>query len=353
VLVLDNIIFSLQSAGGISTYWGEIIKRLMIREENVIYFEKRNKNIVRKRLNIRPVEESFIPIPILRYLPFLWCPRKKFLFHSSYYRVSLNRYAKNIVTVHDFTYEHFSKGIKRFIHHFQKKIAINKAAKIICVSNNTLNDLLFFFPGVDKKKVVVIHNGVNDVFKKNEYRDLPVVCRDLCGRKYILFVGERRGYKNFEIAIKVVERLSEYILVCIGSKDLSMKEKRIVSKIDDRFFLFKSLSSEDLCSLYQNAFVLLYPSSYEGFGIPVVESMMAGCPVVAVNKSSIPEIAGDAALLVNEITVDAFCQEIKKLEDPIFRRELVRKGKKNANRFSWDICFEKTYAVYKELLRDI
>jgi mannosyltransferase len=97
----------------------------------------------------------------------------------------------------------------------------------------------------------------------------------------------------------------------------------------------------------------LYPSSYEGFGIPVVESMMAGCPVVAVNKSSIPEIAGDAALLVNEITVDAFCQEIKKLEDPIFRRELVRKGKKNANRFSWDICFEKTYAVYKELLRDI
>jgi mannosyltransferase len=99
------------------------------------------------------------------------------------------------------------------------------------------------------------------------------------------------------------------------------------------------------------SFCLLYPSSHEGFGIPIIESMKAGCPVISINKSSIPEISGNAAILVNGINKKKFIQSIKLLQNKNLRDKYISKGLKQAKKFSWDKCFKETLKFYSEVYK--
>ncbi|WP_035589114.1 glycosyltransferase family 4 protein [Hippea jasoniae] len=349
-IIYDNIIFSLQKAGGISIYWYELIKRLQ-RKDNIIFFEKDNENIFRKKLNIKTQNEIKLPVKILRYLPFLKKLPEKSIFHSSYYRVSLQKDVLNIVTVHDFTYEFFRKGIAKTVHSLQKGFTIKKADGIICVSKNTKKDLLKFYPEIDESKIKVIYNGVGDEFKvlesKREYlqKHFPY----LQNKKYILYIGDRSEYKNFHIVVEVVKKLEDFYLVIVGGKELQQFE---IEMIKNKYFHLRGISGDGLNILYNNAYCLLYPSSYEGFGIPVVEAMKAGCPVISTNLSSIPEVAGDAGLLVNKIKVENFLTEIEKLKKKEFRNKLIQYGLNQSQKFSWDKCFEETYDFYKEIYKE-
>jgi mannosyltransferase len=351
-IIYDNIIFSLQKAGGISIYWIELIKRLVQKKGgNISFYESENQNIFRKELDIEVKKESVLNLKFLRYLPFIKRLPKKSIFHSSYYRVSLQKDVVNITTVHDFTYEYFRSGLAKYIHVWQKGFAIKRSDGIICVSENTKKDLMKFYPMIEESKIKVIYNGVSDEFVKLENRKeyLTDEFETLKDKKYILYIGDRSSYKNFDIAIEVLKKLEDYNFVVIGGEEFSSTEKKNTKNIKNRIYHFRGIEGDKLNILYNNAFCLLYPSSYEGFGIPILEAMKSGCPVVSTNISSIPEVAGDAGLLVDEIKVDNFINEIKKLENNEFRGELINKGLEQSKRFNWDKCYNETYNFYQEV----
>lgn len=223
-------------------------------------------------------------------------------------------------------------------------LAKNKAIKnsdlVICVSHNTASDLLRYSP-ISDEKIRIIHNGVSE-----NYHPLP---QRATINNEVLFVGARAGYKNFDLAVRVIAGLPELSLSVVGGGDFSERERRLLNElIPGRYKWLGRLSDAQLNVEYNRAYALLYPSSYEGFGIPVLEAMKAGCPVVAVNASSIPEVAGDAAFLTESVRSSEFIEGLKYVD--LNRESLKNRGFLQASKFSWNKCYQETLGVYKELM---
>jgi mannosyltransferase len=355
VLIFDNIIFELQVAGGISVYWSELLCRAK-KDNASMFFGRKNNNIFSPALEGSVVyDEAYPRLLSRRYLPFSPADkglvREKHIFHSSYLRYSNHPSSINVTTVHDFTYERFVRGPKLWVHNWQKKLAVRKSHGIICVSENTKNDLLKFFPWVNPNLIKVIYNGVGEEFfpVDNPFCALFKTLRFRSEAPYLLFVGDRSSYKNFDAFLDLAEYLPHFEFVIVGGKPLEKEEIQRSRKFGDRIHHFRGVSSAILNLLYNGAFCLVYPSSYEGFGIPILEAMKAGCPVVSSNLSSIPEIAGQAALLVDNPTPGNLATEVLKLEDAGVRLSLREKGFEQAARFSWDKCYQDTQKFYQEL----
>lgn len=367
-IILDNIIFSLQKAGGISVLWAELIKKITKNDAWKISFLEypgSHINIFRRNLKIDAAkilngEEQSNLSTLGRYRNPKVAVDEKFIFCSSYYRFCRNRNAVNITIVHDFTYEYFRKGPAKWINYLQKKRAIEAAQGIICISEHTKKDLLHFHPHIDESKIRVIHNGVSDDFYKiQRFAENNEAARTFnlpTGKKHLLFIGQRAGYKNFDLAVRAyaaLNRPDDFHLIIIGVK-LTKSEKRFVDKILDGkgYSVLSGVTNRKLNELYNIAFVLIYPSSYEGFGIPVLESMRAGTPVIALNSSSIPEVGGDAVLLLDMITPENITKHIIGLENSEHRHELIEKGIEHAKKFSWDRTMEQYIAFFRELYQE-
>lgn len=339
----DNLIYSLQSAGGISTYWSELTSRFLRDEVDITFTESLNLNIARKNLPIpesRIIKSNKQKILLSRFqdisLPF----KEPFIFHSSYNRVTNNPSAKQVVTIHDFVHEKFYGGIRRYLHLHQKNKAIKAAAKIITVSENTKKDLLEYHPQLSESNIEVIYNGVSTEF-------YPIKNKDVVERPYLLFIGSRAYYKNFGFTIDFVNQNKAFDLFIVGSL-LNKKEIGVLNlKLPGKWKLFSGVDNEILNKLYNNAYAVIYPSAYEGFGIPLLEAMNAGTPFIALNKSSIPEVAGNAGILVDELDLHQFSNAIDTIASN--RILLVESGFTQAKKFSWEKCYNETKAVYKSL----
>ncbi|KQO20454.1 hypothetical protein ASF10_17425 [Flavobacterium sp. Leaf82] len=357
-IILDNIIFSLQKSGGISVYWYELIHKVLKQEKiNSLFIEEksRSENIFRKHLNILPTnllsDKVYPEKKFSRYREIdLKIKNSNFIFHSSYYRtlskkVKKNNIVKEVVTVHDFTYEHFSRGLKRWVHSSQKRKAINAADVVLCISENTKKDLLYFFPEFSNKEIKVVYNGVS-----SDYYNISELEINKSESLYFLFVGSRATYKNFDFCVQAVAQMDKrYKLKIVGSK-LSKKELFILNNLlVDRWELLMNVDNEKLNQLYNEAYALIYPSSYEGFGIPLLEAMNAGCPFIALNASSISEVSQGAGVLIDKLEIDSFNEAVLKIDNN--RDKIIKKGFERGSEFSWEKCYNETMNVYKELYK--
>ena len=360
-ILFDNILFSLQKAGGISVVWEELLKRALSDKDLSCHFlDKPSDNIFRKKLHIpdeqiiKDTSESY-PIHFQRYLN-----PKRFkaieIFHSSYYRTIQSPNIINVTTVHDFTYEKFRKGIPKFLHSYQKAKAIRNSAVIICVSHNTKEDLLQYYPEIKEEDVQVIYNGVNKSYRflsdDRCYEKLIKCSFPFASGEYVLFVGDRKSdYKNFELSV-ISCKATGSPLVIVGGGNISKKEDKFLQdQIGiNNFIHFNGISNEQLNLLYNHALCLLYPSLYEGFGIPILEAQKAGCPVITTKSSSIPEVAGSGALFLEQVNEKDIAEKIVYLrQNSSSVTNLQKKGFKNAEGFSWDKCYQETKALYKQV----
>jgi glycosyltransferase involved in cell wall biosynthesis len=290
-IVFDNVVFSLQRGGGVSRFWSKIIEPYVNDSQSLFVERTGTENIYRRHIAIQNVlSDHRLPLMWSRYLNF----RRKFfdsafVFHSSYFRINAVSGCENVTTVHDLMYEKFGSGIGRDLHVRQKKRALRNASAIVCVSEHTRSDLLEQYDFCNSKRILVIPNGV-DGFHPTPYEEAFFRRFGLEDRHpYFLYVGSRGTCKGFHLIHDALEICGHMSCVVVGEpfttdENISVEKhghtKKVINvgKIDD----------SDLNRLYGQARFLFFPSLYEGFGIPPLEALLAGCPVVASNKASIP-----------------------------------------------------------------
>ena len=363
-VLLDNIIFNLQKIGGISNYWYNLLKE-SAGNNNIFYFEDKylNKNYYRSLIELpdeRIVKDrSILPLKIKRYL-FVKNINKCFdLLHSSYYRYVKDD-IKNVTTVHDFMYEKYlSKyNFKRIVHSLQKYLALKHSDYIIGVSKNTLDDMLRYFPEFRDKKMRVIYHGINNDFypveKKNDFTIIQN--QKLYDNSYFFYFGNRRGYKNFGLLIQAYSNLLKNnkdipALVIAGGGDFDKEELKLLmeKEVLSNIIKLKKIDNNELNLLYNYCSGLIYPSLYEGFGMPVLEAMKAGSPVICSNSSSLPEVAGEAAIFINPDNISELESALYYLLDDDTRKELIKLGLKQSRKFSWGETYKETLEVYNSL----
>ena len=356
-IILDNIKFSTTNQGGISNYWYELSKYLLETNTNVFFYEnsKAISNFHRSQLKIPQDRiildnKSYFSSIHERVASVNIKSSEEFIFHSSYYRtLANNKFGKEITTVHDFTHNFHSTLLKKHTHNYIKYNSIKKAEGIICISENTYNDLLKFCPPQKHQKVVIIHNGVSNNFHVlDEASSISLLPLGLEKNGYILYVGSRQNYKNFIFVINIIKETIGLKLVIIG-EELNKKEKSLFGEHISRVSVLTNINNFDLNVLYNNALTFIYPSSYEGFGIPIIEAMKAGCPVIALNNSSIPEVSGNAAFLLDSLDVSKVKKHLIDLEVFSIRKTLIEKGIEQSKKFSWEKCTKETKEFYEEV----
>jgi mannosyltransferase len=347
-VMLDDIIYWLQKNGGASRYWYELSTRLV--QSGVEVYHLRHSDATpnpwAKSMNSgRSIAAGRIPIKIDRYLDCafpgeLKFKKNTFVFHSSHYRVLIDKSVANVVTVHDLTYEMYRSGIPLAVHVWQKKRAIRRADVVICISEFTKAQLLKFYPEFINKRIEVIHHGVGPEFFLHDDRpDEP--------SNKIVFLGARDSYKRFDLAIDAIRYLPDKVLAVVGPALTSVEKDLLDTKLPGRWQYCGRLSDDALRMLYNRAFCFVYPSDSEGFGLPLLEAMRAGCPVVCANLTVFPEVAGNAALFAGKQEGAAYAQEIKRLSDPDLRAEMITRGLERVKLFSWENCFRKTLDAYQ------
>lgn len=359
-ILLDNIIYSNVQNGGVSNAWFELSKYLLNQTDDEVNFIQESNdylNFYRKQLNI-PENQiisngKLFNLPT-RILPFEYNSDEKFIYHSSYYRGLKG--AKNkieVTTIHDFTHNYYFPYLKKIIHNSLKYPALKRANGIVCISKNTYADLYKFCPPKKNQKVEVIYNGVsNDYYNidKLSLNDETFLKRNRIDGRFLLFIGSRANYKNFDYVISILNENIDLKLVVISGGNLTTGELKLFkNKSFDRLIFLDSASNNELNILYNTAFSLVYPSSYEGFGIPVVEAMRAGCPVIGLENPVMREISKKAAQTLNKLNINEFDIIRNNLSNKNFRKEIIETGFQESQVYSWDKCSKETHEFYQSL----
>ena len=340
-VAIDGIIFSLQRGGGISVYFQELLRVLGKHGESTTL----SLEAPTRQDTLHAAPSVAVRIQAARRLErfrHARVPDEATLFHSSYYRRPDRAGVPTVLTVYDFIYERFRHGPARWAHVQQKHAAIRQAQVVICISEATRHDMQRWVGDIPGQAVHVVHCGVGDGFR-------PLGPQPQ-GTPFILFVGERGGYKNFRLALQALALLPELELHCVGGGALRPGEfDGIAPAVRARVRHLGFVDEATLNECYNRAECLLYPSAYEGFGIPPLEAMRAGCPVVSIDCEAVLEVGGPALTVARAAEPGALAAAVKLIREVSHRGEVVRLGLERAAAFSWDTAHDRTRAIYKTL----
>lgn len=381
-ILFDSKIFDNQKYGGISRYFSELFKyfntvknfeyELPIRDTRNEYLKKIPpfSKIISERKSIFPninfklqrlmskAYDIIDPNSNINRTKRALKEQNFDIFHPTYYSTYFLKYLKNkpfILTVYDMIHEihpeYFfldKKTVKA------KKELILKATKIIAISENTKKDIINQYNiSEDKIKVIHLANSLEKVLSHKQ--DMPIV-----PEKYILFVGARGIYKNFNLFIESISPILNkdknlHIVVAGGysGKNIFTKEENeLFQKLDiSKQISHYSVNDEALAYLYQKAICFVFPSLYEGFGIPVLEAFACDCPAVISNTSSLPEVGGDAAIYFNPKDSNNIFKSVENVvNNEGLRKEMIVKGREQLKKFSWDKTAKETLQVYNSTI---
>ncbi|MFX0199677.1 MAG: glycosyltransferase family 4 protein [Candidatus Hodarchaeota archaeon] len=368
-VVVDGIIYQIQSNGGISRLYTEILPRMCDIDESMnirlLTGEKLKQRLPKhSRITYRalPLIERYLRPgriwkPIVpranAIVQRLWAGRGTGkIWHSTYYTLPGKWDGMQVVTIVDMIHERFTELYdKPENEQFRerKRKCVLAADAVICISEATRQDVQHLY-GIDLGRIQVIPLAHSDVFKtikNNELLPPPV------DRPFLLYVGSRTHHKNFDgllNAYRIWVGRKEVDLVVV-SENWSAHDERHLARLRmrDRVHLVGNIADVRLCHLYNHATAFVYPSLFEGFGIPVLEAMACGCPVVASRIPSTIEVAGECPIYFEPTQVESL---LDALDVALFERRdsaRVQAGLKHVKRYSWDKTARQTLDVYREL----
>ena len=357
---------------GIGAYIRNLIEAISRRPESAgydfrLYVGSEDRDAVPALAgNFTVVEEDSPGYSVSELTSFSWrlLRERLDLFHATHYVIPPLARARAVVTIHDIIhvlYPQFLPNRAALVYaRVMIRRALKRADRILTVSYNSKRDLVDYF-GIPPSRVEVVYNGVSSRFRA----DLPRADRDRVSAKYslprpyLLFLGGEKPHKNVRNVLRAFaqarkDRALPHSLVLAGPmpKNKNRVEALIAAlELDGYVCRPGVVPEEDLPGLFAGADAFLYPTLYEGFGLPVVEAMASGVPVLTSSTSALQEIAGGYAYLVDPIDVDAIARGIVDLAtDPVRRSEFADLGKRRARDFSWDRAAERTLQIYAEAL---
>ena len=366
-LLIDYQTFILQSYGGISRYFANIHHAAQEREDiesRIGLLYTRNyylkdyptpfnnvfgKCLMKKRSRYHSWNKA--------YSKYLIGKNDYTVLHPSYYNPYYIKYAKKpvVITVHDMIHERLAEYFEPgdFYVRF-KRLCIENAAHIIAISETTKRDLQEILH-VEENRITVVHHGYQmSSDSADQHDDINVPKPE---SNYLLFVGDRKGYKNFPVFLNAVSELLNkdhtLKLICAGGGPFKEAEQEMLMRLRVKDKVVQvSPTDNELKSLYQHAIAFIFPSLYEGFGLPVLESFKNNCPVIASNNACFKEIGEDAIAYFDPHDQHSIAETIKGvMTSDSLKEKLINNGKRQLQKFSMELCMEKTMDVYRKVSR--
>lgn len=364
-ILFDHQTFSNLTYGGIPRYYAQLIAGINKTPGNEAYlplFASNNVHLHEIGLHARPFfPQKRFPkkLQLLYYLNKIHTIHKLYqhsydVFHATYYDPYFLPHLKGrpfVVTFLDMIHEKFGSRFSELAYDGvitkQKRLLANRADRIIAISESTKRDVVELLD-IDPSKIEVIYLGNSLV---SNYTKSPLVPNET---PYLLFVGNRSMYKNFEgllTAIYLLLKKYKIKLICAGGGAFTKPEEVFIHSLGAaKSVEQRHIDDQTLPLLYQNALAFVFPTLYEGFGIPILEAFACGCPCIVSDVSSLPEVADEAALYMNPTVPESMTHAVElMINDSGLREEMVRRGYERLAQFSWERTVAKTISLYQSL----